>query len=330
MKITEKCKVAVIGGDARLLICASKLKESGCRVKLYGFSGGGTESGTVDSLCCSSLAPRPHEFLKNLADGKISDCGEVCTCIEEAIEGSTAVVLPLPASLNGIHVSMPLSDGRQPAVSDIIGHMKREGTRLLFAGKLQNELKALTERNGIEVFDYYERDEFAILNAVPTAEGAIEIAMKELPVTIDGSEALVIGNGRIGKILARLLSSLGAKVTVSARKASDYALIRTEGHNTACTERLCGLFSSKRFDMIFNTVPHRVLGREELREIPPGTLIVDLASRPGGVDTGAAAEMDHNVIWALSLPGKVAPVTSGRIIGDTVLARLDEYIREGK
>lgn len=326
MKNTPKHKVALIGGDARQLICASRLKELGFETNLYGFSGGGTHTGVVDSLCCSCCPPKPHEFLKNLADGSVSDCGSVYDSWDEAIADCMAVVLPLPASTNGTHVSMPLSAERQPMVSDIISSMKRVGVKLLFAGKLQDEAKILAKDSGIEVFDYYERDEFAISNAVPTAEGAIEIAMHELPVTLDGASALVIGNGRIGKVLARLLSSLGVKVTVSARKASDFALIRTEGHRAANTEKLASLFSVERFDMVFNTVPHIVLGKDELKCIAPGTLIVDLASKPGGVDNKAAAAMSHNVIWALSLPGKVAPVTSGRIIADTIFPKLEEYV----
>lgn len=329
MKITPKHKVALIGGDARQLICASKIKTLGWETHLYGFSGNGACSGPVDSLCCSGCAPKPHEYLKNLADGSVSDCGTVYGSWREAVSECDAVILPLPASVNGVHVSMPLSDEHSPMLSELISFMSQESVKLLFAGKLQAGAKTLAEAREIEVFDYYEREEFAIANAVPTAEGAIEIAMRELPITIDGAAALVIGNGRIGKVLARMLASLGADVTVSARRYSDFALIRTEGHTSASTEKLTELFESRRFDMIFNTVPHRVLGKEELTLIPTGTLIVDLASKPGGVDNKEAEAMSHNVIWALSLPGKVAPVTSGRIIADTILPKLTEYAEKG-
>ena len=153
--------------------------------------------------------------------------------------------------------------------------------------------------------------------------------MRELPITLHGSRALVIGYGRIGKVLSRLLKALGVNVTASARKPSDLAWIRADGINAANTSELCSLFENKDFDMIFNTVPHTVLGTKELERIRVGTLIVDLASKPGGVDTEAADAMSHSVIWALSLPGKVAPVTSGRIIADTVLAHLKKYEKEG-
>ncbi len=325
MKNNIRHKVALIGGDARQLICASRIKQSGFETALFGFSGEEVPVGAVDSLCCSYCAPKPHEILKNLADGTVSDCGTAYNSWGEAIQDCTAVILPLPASINGIHVSMPLSGGDAPTLSEIISCMKQEGVKVLFAGKLQEGAKALAQAYGIEVFDYYESEEFAVANAVPTAEGAIEIAMRELPITLDGATALVIGNGRIGRVLSKLLSSLGTSVTVSARKLSDFAFIRSEGHMCANTEKLLEVFNKRRFDMIFNTVPHRVLGKEELAAIPVGTLIIDLASKPGGVDNKQAGAMSHNVIWALSLPGKVAPVTSGRIIADTIMSGLCKY-----
>ena len=329
MKDTKKPKLAIIGGDARQLIAAARLLDAGWDVNLYGFSGEDVHDSTVDSLCCSCCTAKPHEFLKNLADGSVSDCGTVCESLEDAIYECSAVILPLPASVDGVHVSIQLGGRQRVALTNLISMMNAVGIKLLFAGKLQSEMRALAMKQGIDVFDYYERDEFAIANAVPTAEGAIEIAMHELPTTLDGSSALVIGNGRIGKVLARLLAALGVTVTVSARKPADFALIRTEGHRAANTEKLAELFSVRRFDMIFNTVPHRVLNRGELSLIPPGTLIVDLASKPGGVDSKEAAKLSHNVIWALSLPGKVAPVTSGHIIADTILSGLDDRLQRG-
>ena len=78
------------------------------------------------------------------------------------------------------------------------------------------------------------------------------------------------------------------------------------------------------FDVIFNTVPAEVLDRNVLEQIPDDTLIIDLASKPGGVDFSAAKELGKKVIWALSLPGKTAPITSGRIIKETILNMLCE------
>ncbi len=325
-------KIAVIGGDARSLIAAARLGESGYEVNLYGFCGETEADSTavVDSLCCSSSCARPHELLHNLAGGDVRDCGAVCSSAEEAIDGCDAVILPLPASKDGVRISMPLAGNTVLTLAEICGIMASCNVRLLCGGKLPSGFVTLCESRGISVFDYYGREEFAIANAVPTAEGAIEIAMKELPVTIDGSSALVIGHGRIGKVLSRLLCALGADVTVSARKPADLAWIKAEGYTPAETGKLSEVLSKKRYDAIFNTVPHTVLGAKELARIQAGTLIVDLASKPGGVDIKEAERLSHNVIWALSLPGKVAPVTSGHIIADTILAHIGSNRKEGE
>ncbi len=331
MKKNHGYKFAVIGGDARQLIAASLFRAAGYDVSLYGFDKDVTPDETstsvsvVDSLCCSASSVGTHELLHNLSDGTVNDCGVVCKTAEEAVLGSDAVILPLPSSSDGEHISMPLGEGCKLTIDKLCAMMSKNGTMLLCGGKLPKKAVSLCEAYGISVFDYYERDEFAIANAVPTAEGAIEIAMHETPMTINEASALVIGYGRIGKVLARLLSSLGARVTVSARKASDLAWIRAYGYEAAVTENLRAVFDEKHFDMIFNTVPHTVLAHRELEAIGKHGLIIDLASKPGGVDIVAAEKLGMNIIWALSLPGKVAPVTSGRIIAETVLACLGKY-----
>ena len=335
MKKNHGYKLAVIGGDARQLIAASALKAAGYEVMLYGFSEKNTNDDmsdttadrgpVVDSLCCSSSSVRPHELLHNLADGTVCDCGVVCASAAEALYKCDAVILPLPVSGDGVHISMPLAPNCRLTFIELCAMMTENGVKLLCGGKLPQGLSSLCGIRGITLFDYYDSDEFSIANAVPTAEGAIEIAMHETPMTLDGSTALVIGYGRIGKVLARLLASLGVKVTASARKAADLAWIRASGYTAVETGKLLEVLYGRKFDIIFNTVPRTVLGEEALKIIGKGTLIIDLASKPGGVDIKAADKMGMSVIWALSLPGKVAPVTSGRIIADTILGYLEKF-----
>ena len=167
-------------------------------------------------------------------------------------------------------------------------------------------------------FDYFAREEFAVANAVPTAEGALAIALNELAVTLNGSQALVVGFGRIGRLLAKSLSALGAHTTVSARRADDFAWIRALGYDCADSTQLRDYFAKHKPVVIFNTVPSRLLGRAELELVGDDSLIIDLASNPGGVDIQAAGALGRRVIWALSLPGKSAPLTAGRIIADTI------------
>ena len=169
---------------------------------------------------------------------------------------------------------------------------------------------------------FRSREELAISNAVPTAEGAVQLAMEHLPITIHGAKVLIIGFGRVGRLTAQRFQAMGARVSVAARKYDQLAWAQAMGfggeHLSNLKGWLCG------YDLIVNTVPAQVLGREELEDIKPDCLILDLASKPGGVDLGAAGALGLTVIWALSLPGKVAPVTAGAAIRDTIYNMLRE------
>lgn len=159
-------------------------------------------------------------------------------------------------------------------------------------------------------------------NAPPTAEGAIQLALENLPITLHASRVLVIGYGRIGKILADRLRGLGAFVSVAARRYEQLAWAEVDGHAAQRLGDIAGWLCG--YDLVLNTVPARVLTAELLADLKSGCLVIDVASKPGGVDLEAARRLGVPVIWALSLPGKVAPVTAGRAIQQTVYHILRE------
>ncbi|MBR5272234.1 MAG: dipicolinate synthase [Clostridia bacterium] len=146
--------------------------------------------------------------------------------------------------------------------------------------------------------------------------------MEELPITIDGAKCLVCGFGRIGKLLSHKLHALGGHVTVAARKYSDFAWISAFGYTPHHISNLTECLDD--VDVVFNTVPVRIFGRRELEKLHDRTLCIDLASKPGGFDLDMAGKTGVKVIWALSLPGKVAPVTAGRTIQETIVNILTE------
>lgn len=186
----------------------------------------------------------------------------------------------------------------------------------VFNGHLNNEQLLVTGQ------DFLSRNDFAILNAIPTVEGAVQRAMEKTDHALRGSRALVIGYGRVGKLLSHYLHSLGLRVTVAARKAEDFAWIRAYGYDMLNTMQMQGKLSG--FELVFNTVPHLVLPYMRLVELKPDCLIVDLASKPGGVDFKAAEKLGLRVEWALSLPGKVAPESAAVYMRDTLYAILRE------
>ena len=187
---------------------------------------------------------------------------------------------------------------------------------------MDRETEELARERGLTIHDYFAREELAVANAVPTAEGAVQLAMEHLPITIHGSRVLVIGFGRVGRLTAQRFQALGARVSVAARKYEQLAWAQALGfggeHLAHLKGWLCG------YDLIVNTVPAQVLGQEELEDVKPDCLILDLASKPGGVDLVAAGALGLTVVWALSLPGKVAPVTAGAAIRDTIYNMLRE------
>ncbi len=197
-----------------------------------------------------------------------------------------------------------------------------EPGQLLCAGRADEALRTLARERGVTLVDYFQREELAVANAVATAEGAMGILMQETAITLWESRILVIGFGRIGKLLAHRLKALGADVTVSSRSRADAAWCQAYGYGVLDTRRLEGHL--RRFDAVVNTVPALVLDAGRLAELRGDAVCMDLASRPGGMDFAAASRLGVRAIWALSLPGEVAPVTAGKIIRDTIYHILEE------
>ncbi len=235
------------------------------------------------------------------------------------LENADVIILPIPVSYDNVYINAPLSK-RRIVIKEVLD-MLPEDCFVMGACISKEFEKMLTDRR-LKYCDYFLREELIIKNAIPTAEGAIEIALSEMPITLFKSRALVLGYGRVGKVMASRLSAMGADVTVSARKYADFAWIEENRHKYIHTNDL--ISSAEKFDLIINTIPAVVLTEEVLEKVRSDSLIIDLASKPGGVDFNMAKKLGKNVIWALSLPGKSAPITSGKIIKETIMNILAE------
>lgn len=286
----SKKSFAVVGGDLRQVKMANSLANDGHYVKVYGFQN--------------------IEFLDKVVVAK--DIGDV-------LENTKAVIMPLPISLDNETVNVSFFD-EKIYLDDVFQQMSKN--HILLGGRISEKIHNLARIYSIYTIDYFEREELTVLNAIPTAEGAIQIAMEELPITLHNSQCLVLGFGRIGKILARKLWGIGAKVTVEARKYEDLAWIKSYGYEGIHLNQLSNHID--KYDVIFNTIPSVILTEEILSKIKPDCLVIDLASKPGGVDFEMAKNLGIKAIWALSLPGKVAPNTAGEIIKDTVINIMNE------
>ncbi|MFR1500303.1 MAG: dipicolinate synthase subunit DpsA, partial [Ruminococcus sp.] len=149
--------------------------------------------------------------------------------------------------------------------------------------------------------DYFQREELCLANAVPTVEGAIQIAISERETVLCGSSVLVIGYGRIGTIMAERLQGLKADVTVAARSCKDAERCAANGLKWMHPSEIAA--RAGKFDWFCNTVPVLMLDETALSNMKPDALVIDLASKPGGTDFDAAKRLHRHVIWALGLPG---------------------------
>lgn len=185
----------------------------------------------------------------------------------------------------------------------------------LYAGSVRPQEAAAAAAHGLTLVDCFAREELSVRNAVPTAEGALETAMAHLPITLHGTACLVVGFGRIGKLLAHRLHGMGAQVTVSARKRSDLAWIDAFGYRAVRTDTLFGELG--RFRVIFNTVPHRLFDAASLTQTTADCLLIELAS-VDGFDAAAAQALGRTLLYARGLPGKTAPETAACALRDTL------------
>ncbi|KPH75829.1 dipicolinate synthase subunit DpsA [Oceanobacillus caeni] len=187
----------------------------------------------------------------------------------------------------------------------------------IYTGISNDFLDKITHSSNRKMVRLFARNDIAIYNSIPTAEATLKIAIEETDVMIHGSEVLVIGFGRVGITVARLFAALGAKVTVAARKSEHFARIAEMGLKSIETSRIENIVSN--MNICINTVPHSIIGPKIIDQMTSSTLIIDLASKPGGTDFDYANEKGIKTIHALGLPGKTAPRTAGEIIGGVLL-----------
>lgn len=278
-----KC-IAVFGGDLRQVRLAQLLQENGWEVVSWGLERGD--------------APNPVSL--------------------ERVISADYIVLPLPV-LRGERLNLPLANAMMTP-AELWSRLRPE--QLLLGGAVGTLAETLRGEYGLELVDYYDREDVQIANAVPTAEGAIMRMMEETEYTVQGSRCLVIGYGRIGKALAQRLQALGALVTVSARNHPALAWSKACGFRAVMTDALAQKVGE--YDVIFNTAPARVMDAQCIAALRPDTLLVELASLPGGFDEAAVKEHHLHIIVERGLPAKSAPMSAARAIRDGIEQILEE------
>lgn len=274
----KNINTVICGGDRRMLSCASLFSKKGK---------------------CS---------LWRCASGEVKDTVRTDN-IREAAKNAY-VILPIPSfdkngMLNGAgHISAEELFRMLPCSTEIFG------------AKVSPVTVRMAREHGHKFYDYGEREDFNLLNAVPTAEAAILIAMEHSATTVHKGTFTVIGYGRIGKALSARLSDLGGKVYVAARSDSALASCECDGHIPRSISSI--LEDPPKCEVCFNTVPFPIFDTDTLQKWQC-SMFIELASLPGGFTNDGQSYLRDRYISALSLPGRYFPVTAGEIIYKTVL-----------
>jgi dipicolinate synthase subunit A len=286
-------RIAVIGGDQRDPQIARLAAATGAAVHAFGLP---WPDGGVPGV---TLAPTP----------------------QAAAAGADYVFFPIPLGV-GLRVYAPHAP--EPIVADraLLGVLA-PGAHI-FLGRATPELRQAAGEAGIQLHEYDPDRELMLLRAPAIVEGAIHQAIEHTDVTIHDARVVVVGYGNIGSLLARRLRGLGAHVHVAARNPIQRAAAYADGAAPLTPEELPALAPS--LDMVFSTVPARVVGREVLERLPRGSLVLDIAPPPDHADLDLAAELGHRVVWARGL-GRRAPVTVGRSQWTGLARRIEEIER---
>jgi dipicolinate synthase subunit A len=272
--------ISIIGGDLRIVKLVDMLNADGYNVYTYGL-----EQANIDDI-------------------------QKCKSIEEVSEKSDIIVSSIPFTSDGVNVNTPFSKNKI-SIEEVAKYIKG---KTFIAGRIEEEL--YQKFSETKVIDLLKREELTVLNTIATAEGTIQIAMEESTKTLHGSKILVMGFGRVSKILSNMLKGIGAEVYCETRTTVNCAWIKAYGYNTILLDELDEELN--KFDVIINTIPHIILNKERLKKVKKDCIIIDIASNPGGVDRNSAKELGIKMIWALSLPGRVAPITSAEFIKETL------------
>lgn len=233
------------------------------------------------------------------------------------VEDADIVICPIPFSKDNKNIN-----GTNISIDYLIEKLK-DSKKTLVSGVINSNVMDKLRENNIDVIDIMQCEEFSIKNAAATSEGAIKKAIEMTEYTLNNSNILILGYGRIGKCLSRNLEGFGANIYCEARKLKDIALIKTMGYNEVDLVNLDKVLPD--MDIIFNTIPTLILDKERVGKLKSNACVIDLASAPGGVDFEELYKRKINTCWYLAVPSKDSPYSAALYIKET----LDNILGEG-
>jgi len=267
-----------------------------------------------EEVMIQCLADRGYK-LSVLTENHIKHPNITCyTDLKKVVDNKNVVIAPMSSTdKNGVVKSTFIS-GKVQLTKDFFQLLKKD--TLFLIGVAKPKVKKIMENELIKYIEMARLDDLAIMNAIPTAEGAIKIAIEESEKTIFASKILTYGLGKVGLSLAWRLKALGAESYAVTRDKAAFARGKDLGIKMLTYDQVDDYLPV--MGVIYNTVPKKIITGESISLMKKDTLIIDLASSPGGVDFKAADQMGIKTIQALGLPGKVAPVTAGKILAEII------------
>lgn len=293
-------QIAVIGGDARQLEIIRKLTELDARLSLIGFE-------QLDHAFTGAVKEKLDEVDFSTID---------------------ALILPVAGTNPEGQVETIFSNEKVILTEDILSKTPEHCT--IYSGISNSYLNGMIKQSKRTLVQLFSRDDVAIYNSIPTVEGTIMMAIQHTDFTIHGSNITILGLGRCGMSTARAFHALGAKVKVGARKSEHLARITEMGvtpfHLSDINKEVSGT------DILINTIPYPIVSAAVIAKLPAHTLVIDIASKPGGTDFRYAEKRGIKALLAPSLPGIVAPKTAGIILADVLVQLLQDDLinRKGK
>ncbi|ADU30703.1 dipicolinic acid synthetase subunit A [Evansella cellulosilytica] len=284
--------VAVIGGDARQLEIIRKLSEHDAQLSLVGF----------DQLDDGFVGANKRTF--------------------DTIDPSTvdAIILPVSGMNDNGEIESIFSGEKTVLTEDWLKETK--DNTVVYTGISNERLKIMVNESGRKLVELMERDDVAIYNSVPTAEGTVMMVIQNTEITIHNANVIVTGLGRVGMTVARTFQNLGANVELIANEPNLKARAFEMGMKCSTVNDLFSRAESA--DVVINTIPAPIISPKVLQRMPLHALVVDLASKPGGTDFRYAEKRGIKALLAPGLPGIVAPKTAGEIIASVLSNLLQE------
>ncbi|MBB6452871.1 dipicolinate synthase subunit A [Salirhabdus euzebyi] len=279
-------QIGVLGGDARQLQIIKKLCDADATLYLVGFE-------ELDEEIPGAIKTE----MDDIPTGELD-----------------AVILPVPGTDQEGYLDSHFSNYSPQLTKEWVQKLNRSCT--IFTGITRDYLTDLCEESNLQLVPLFNRDDVAIYNSIPTVEGTVMMAIQYTDFTIHNSNVVTLGFGRTGKTVARIFQALGANVKVGARRQSDLARIFEMGFEPFHINDLSD--HVEECDILINTVPHPIVNVKVIQNMQLHSIIIDLASKPGGTDFRYAKRRGIKAILAPGLPGMVAPKTAGDILASVI------------